>query len=110
MWLKSVAMKKIRDSRKKQKLADAKAAVIIAKQLAAAFATRADEADKVGELPSEDVAALRSSGYLGISVDKAFGGLGLSLRDCIAAQLELAQGSTSTAMVAGMQVHVFGHQ
>lgn len=110
MWLESSAMKKIRDNHKKQRLTDAKTAVTIAKQLAATFATRADAADKAGELPSEDVAALRSSGYLGIAVPKKFGGLGLPLRDCIAAHLQLALGSTSTAMVAGMQVHVFGHQ
>lgn len=89
---------------------DAETAVATAKQLAKAFATRADAADKAGELPLEDVAALRASGYLGISVAKEFGGLGLSLRDCIAAHLELAQGSTSTAIVAGMPVHIFGEQ
>ena len=93
-----------------QKPVDVETAVATAKQLAKAFATRADEADKAGELPLEDVTALRASGYFGISVDKTFGGLGLSLRDCIAAHLELAQGSTSTAIVAGMPVQIFGHQ
>ncbi len=85
-------------------------AVSLATTLAQQFATRADEADKAGVLPAEDVAALKESGYLGISVPREFGGYGLSLRDCVAAQLALAQGSTSTAIVAGMQVHVFGHE
>lgn len=85
-------------------------AVPLAQQLSAAFATRADDADKAGALPAEDVALLRKSGYLGISVPKEFGGYGLSLRDCIAAHVELAQGSASTALVAGMQVHIFGNQ
>lgn len=82
----------------------------LAKQLAKEFATRADEADRVGKLPDEDIVALKESGYLGLSVPRAFGGWELSLRDCVVAQLELAQGSTSTALVAGMQVHIFGHQ
>ncbi|WP_420630059.1 acyl-CoA dehydrogenase family protein [Candidatus Leptofilum sp.] len=85
-------------------------AVSLATTLAQQFASRADEADKAGVLPTEDVAALKESGYLGISIPREFGGYGLSLRDCVAAQLALAQGSTSTAIVAGMQVHIFGHQ
>ncbi|MCA9925181.1 MAG: acyl-CoA/acyl-ACP dehydrogenase, partial [Anaerolineales bacterium] len=88
----------------------AKTAVSLAKELSASIATRADAADEAGALPAEDVALLRESGYLGISVPKEFGGYGLSLRDCVAAQLELAQGSASTALVAGMQVHIFGNQ
>ncbi|MCB8945039.1 MAG: acyl-CoA/acyl-ACP dehydrogenase [Ardenticatenaceae bacterium] len=82
----------------------------LAKQLAKEFTTRADEADRAGKLPDEDIAALKASGYLGLSVPRAFGGLELSLRDCVLAQMELAQGSTSTALVAAMQVHIFGHQ
>ncbi len=85
-------------------------AVSLATSLAQQFASRADEADRDGVLPAEDVTALKESGYLGISVPREFGGYGLSLRDCVAAQLALAQGSTSTAIVAGMQVHIFGHQ
>jgi alkylation response protein AidB-like acyl-CoA dehydrogenase len=82
----------------------------LAKELAKDFASRAGEADKAGRMPNEDVAQLKQSGYLGLSVPKSFGGMGLSLQECVAAQIELAQGSTSTAMVAGMQVHIFGHQ
>ena len=89
---------------------NAATAVSLATSLAQQFATRADEADREGVLPAEDVAALKASGYLGISVPREFGGYGLSLRDCMAAQLALALGSTSTAIVAGMQVHIFGHQ
>ena len=82
----------------------------IAQTLAKQFASRADEADKMGKLPVEDIIALKESGYLGLTVPKEYGGHGLSLRDSLAAHLALAQGSTSTAMVAGMQVHIFGHQ
>ncbi len=89
---------------------DGVTAVFLAQQLAADFAVRADEADKLGRLPLEDVNALKTSGYLALSVPKEFGGQGLPLRDCVAAHVELSQGSAATAMVAGMQVHVFGHQ
>lgn len=85
-------------------------AVSLAQELAAEIATRADDADKVGALPADDVAALRRSGYLALSAPQAHGGHGLSLRDCVAAHVELAQGSASTALVAGMQLHIFGHQ
>jgi alkylation response protein AidB-like acyl-CoA dehydrogenase len=85
-------------------------AVSLAQQLAADFAARADEADKVGALPPEDVAILRQSGYLGLSVPRAFGGQELSLHDCVTAHIELAKGSPSTALVAAMGLHIFGHQ
>jgi alkylation response protein AidB-like acyl-CoA dehydrogenase len=81
----------------------------LARQLAQDFSTRADEADRLGKLPSEDVQALKESGYLSISIPREYGGQGLPLRDCVAAQLELAQGSASSAMVAGMQIHLFGN-
>lgn len=91
-------------------LTNGKTAVTLAQQLAAEFAERADEADRLGALPLADVDSLKQSGYLGLSVPTAYGGLGLSLADCVAAQVELAQGSAATALVAGMQVHIFGHQ
>lgn len=81
----------------------------IAKTLAQEFAARADEADRAGKLPSADIAALKQSGYLAASVPCELGGVGATLRQCVKAQIELAQGSASTAMVAAMQLHVFGH-
>ncbi len=83
--------------------------VTLARELAADFATRAEEADKEAKLPAADVQALKDSGYLTMSVPREYGGMGLSLRECVEAQLELAQGSTSSAMVAGMQIHMFGN-
>jgi alkylation response protein AidB-like acyl-CoA dehydrogenase len=90
-------------------LANPTSAIELARRLAQEFAARADEADRLGRLPAEDVRALKESGYLGLSVPQEFGGWGLSLKECLAAQLELARGSGSTAMVAGMQLHLFGH-
>lgn len=87
-----------------------KNAIELARSLAADIATRADQADRDGRLPPEDVAVLRQSGYLGLAVPTGFGGRGESLLTCVAAQLELAKGSASTALVAAMQHQVAGHQ
>jgi alkylation response protein AidB-like acyl-CoA dehydrogenase len=59
----------------------------LAHQLAKGLATRADEADRVGRPPPEDVQALKQSGYLTLSIPREYGGQGLSLRECLAAHL-----------------------
>lgn len=82
----------------------------IAHHLAQAFSGRADEADRQGELPAADMHDLKQSGYLALAIPAEYGGLDLNLRECVAAQLELAQGSTSSALVAGMHLHVTAHE
>ncbi len=77
--------------------------------LGEACAPRAAQADREARLPEEDLRALQESGYLGMSIPLEYGGAGLSLRECAEAQIELARGSASTAMVAAMQLQVFGH-
>jgi alkylation response protein AidB-like acyl-CoA dehydrogenase len=84
--------------------------VELARALAAGIAARADQADREGCLPAEDVAHIRESGYLGLAVPAEFGGWGASLLTATAAQLELAKGSAATALVAAMQHQVLGHQ
>ena len=81
----------------------------LGQQLAQQIAPRADAADRAGKLPPEDMQLLRESGYLTLSVPAEFGGQGASLRDCIEAQLALATASCSTAIVAAMQLHIFGN-
>lgn len=85
-------------------------AVELAQSLAADIATRADQADRDGCLPAADVALLRESGYLALAAPRDYGGRGESLLTCAAAQVELAKGSASTALVAAMQHQVVGHQ
>ena len=80
------------------------------RELADRVASRADAADRAGRLPAADVADLRASGYLALTVPREHGGQGASLRACVLAQLELAQASGSTAMVAAMPLHLFGAQ
>ncbi len=87
-----------------------KTAVSLAQTIAKEIAPRAEQADKLAALPTEDVRLLQETGYTALSVPKQFGGHGYSLLDCVAAQVQLAQGSASTAMVAGMPIQVFGLQ
>ncbi len=80
-----------------------------AAELAREFAARAGEADRSGRLPPEDIAALKRSGLLALSAPETYGGLGADLGLATETLLELAQGSTSTALVVTMQTNLFGH-
>ncbi len=80
-----------------------------ASTVAQQIASRATTADRQGKLPIEDVHALRDGGFFALSVPSDHGGLGLSLSECVAAILTLAQGSASSALVAVMPLHVFGY-
>ena len=83
--------------------------VAVAQELARGFGSRAAEADRTGTLPPEDVAAFKASGLAALSVPKQYGGLGADLGLATEVLLTLAQGSTSSALVATMQVNLFGH-
>lgn len=84
-------------------------ATTLGKEIAVDVAGRAGAADRAGKLPADDAALLKSSGYTTLNVPQDWGGPGVSLQDCVAAQLELAKASTSTALVAGMNMQVLGH-
>lgn len=81
----------------------------VANDLAQNFAARAGDADRKGTLPKEDLEALKTSGLAGLTVSKQYGGLGADLGLTVETLLKLAQGSTSTALVAAMQFNLFGH-
>ncbi len=83
-------------------------AIALARALGEQFAARAEAADRSSTLPTADVQALKGSGYLAMNVPKEYGGPNLSLRTCVEAQLELAKGSASTALVSAMQLQVMG--
>ena len=89
---------------------DIKTFLQTADELAGEVRTRAARADTAGALPAEDVAALQEASYPGIAVPEAYGGRGASLQVCTQAQLALAQGSASTALVAAMTLHIVGHE
>lgn len=77
--------------------------------LSSGFAARAAAADRAGTLPKADVEAFRASGLAALSVPEKYGGLGAELGLATEVLLLLAQGSTSSALVATMQVNLFGH-
>lgn len=72
--------------------------------LAARFAERAAAHDREGSFPFDNFADLRDSGYLKITVPKAFGGEELSLYDLVSLQERLAYGDGSTALAVGWHV------
>lgn len=80
-----------------------------AKELARGFSAQAAEADRTGTLPEADIEAFKASGLAALSVSQNYGGLGAELGLATEVLLTLAQGSTSTALVATMQINLFGH-
>ncbi len=91
-------------------LEDLTPATTLGKKLAARVAPRAPTADSEGTLPQEDVVDLSEAGYVGLASPREFGGIHSSLAYCVAASLELAKGSPSTALVANMTLHTIGYQ
>ena len=81
----------------------------LASEVARGFRSRAAHADAQAALPAEDVQALRDSGLLTLPVPKRYGGAEASLGDCVQVMLKLAQGSTASALVATMPLHILGH-
>ena len=65
-------------------------------------APAADDVDRHARFPAEAVEALRAEGLLGAAVPRAFGGLGLDLRELADVAQVLAQGCASAAMVWAM--------
>src|SRR5688572_29641207 len=78
-------------------------------KLAGEISARAAEADRLGKLPADDVRDLIESGYLALPVPREYGGSEASFQEVVRAHLELSKGSASTALVAAMTLHLFGH-
>ena len=78
----------------------------LASELAEEFAARADEVDRSGRFPTENLERLRETGYLAMPVPVDLGGGGADLATVCQAQGVLAGGCASTALAINM--HVFG--
>jgi alkylation response protein AidB-like acyl-CoA dehydrogenase len=79
--------------------------VELCEEHAADFATRADEHDRDGSFPFENLDALQASGVLSAALPVEYGGLGIeSLQDLAAGLNRLARGDGSTAIAANMHI------
>ncbi len=80
--------------------------VALAEQHAADFATRADQHDREGSFPFENIEAMRLSGVMAACVPTELGGLGVeSLHDAVLGISRLGRGDGSTAIATAM--HLF---
>ena len=84
--------------------------ILLAKEHAKDFATRADVHDREGSYPHENFDAMRNSGYHALTVPEELGGLGANIDQFCRAQFHLAQGCGSTAMAANMHLTVAGRR
>jgi alkylation response protein AidB-like acyl-CoA dehydrogenase len=82
--------------------------VATAHALAAGLAARAEEHDREASFPTEDLAALRDAGMLGLLVPADLGGLGAGPSTYAEVAHELAQGSGATALVFNMHASITG--
>ncbi|RRJ63640.1 acyl-CoA dehydrogenase [Paenibacillus oralis] len=72
--------------------------------LAAKFAERAAEHDRLGTFPHENIDELRDFGYMKLTVPETFGGDGISLYEMVQLQERLAMADGSTALAVGWHV------
>lgn len=81
----------------------------LGRTIACEIEPHASQSDLERSISPSDLQTLCKHNYHLLSIPKQYGGLGYSLRDCVVAQMELAQGNASVAMIAAMQLQIFGH-
>src|SRR5206468_11490723 len=79
--------------------------IALAEQHAADFATRADQHDREGSFPFENIEAMQRSGVMAACVPVELGGLGVeSVHDAILGINRLGRGDGSTAIATAMHL------
>lgn len=80
-----------------------------AAQLAACFAARAPKHDLEGSFPFENIADLKESGYVALTVPREYGGEEITLYEMLLIQEKLATGDGSTALSIGWHMGLMLH-
>src|SRR6516162_11610522 len=79
--------------------------VTLAEEHSADFATRADQHDREGSFPFENIEAMQRSGVMAACVPAELGGMGVeSLHDAVLGINRLGRGDGSTAIATAMHV------
>jgi len=76
----------------------------LARMLAERFHERAEQIDREGSFPYDNIAELRESGYTSLTVPRVYGGQEISLYEMVRLQETLAAGDGSTALSIGWHV------
>ncbi len=82
--------------------------ILLARQLAQRFESRAERHDRDGTFAVADVGDMRDAGLLGLMVPESLGGMGASFATYVAVARELAAGSGSSALVFNMHASITG--
>ncbi len=86
----------------------APALLVLAEEVAAAWARRAADYDRTAAFPEADMEDLRSSGLLGLLVPVRLGGMGAGFGDYVVLAMRLARASGASALLFNMHASVTG--
>src|SRR5262249_38773102 len=82
--------------------------IALAQELAKEFAQRAEQHDREGSFPFENIARLKETGYTTMTTPKEYGGWGVTPLTFVLAQEQLVQGCCSTAFAINMHCNTVG--
>jgi alkylation response protein AidB-like acyl-CoA dehydrogenase len=82
--------------------------ITLAKDLAKEFAPQAEQHDREGSLPFENITRLKEIGYTTMTTPKEYGGWGASPLTFVLAQEQLVQGCSATAFAINMHCNTVG--
>src|SRR5437870_6420260 len=80
----------------------------LAREVAREFPPRAEQHDREGSFPFENIARLKETGYTAMTTPKEYGGWGADPLTFILAQEQLAQGCCATAFAINMHLNSVG--
>lgn len=80
--------------------------LLLMKELADRFFTRAAKVDEEGSFPFENVQELIDSGYTQLTIPKRYGGEGISLYELVRLQEQMAIGDGATALSIGWHMGI----